>query len=607
MVLATVSAQFTWIDWGVVVAFLAFTTLLGTSLTGKQATLRDFFLGGRKLPWYAVSGSIIATEISAVTFISVPFIVFKDGGNFTYLQLGVFGSILARIIVGYVLVPQYYRKEIYSPYDYMGNQLGQRVRTMTSGLFVLGAMLAQAARVYLTIQIVLVLLNDQIKWLVAEVGLDELAWAAIGIGVISIGWALFGGITTVIWTNLTLFLTFLIGALTALAVVAYKLDGGFTEIVQAGWAARASGPWGKFTFFDFSTDPLKDFTIWTAVIASTWGGLFAYGTDHMLVQGMFCCRNEREARKAIIGSSFGLVVTATVLFVGVGLYTYYQKHPLSGEALEMFQAKGDRILPIFICQVVPIGLKGLIMAAALGAAISTVMGVLTALSQTVLGAFYTPVRRWLLLARLGSQEAVDAALDSDHEHRRNLVLSRGLIIFWGVVLCTLAYLTDYVAHKEPSILQLALAAAQYAGGAMIGCFALAFLPLGVDGRGFMWSAPLAVAYVYALAWHNTASHWATAIFAGLLLVGWLVYAVSTYNLEPPGAGPRVLPVPIQGLVLLAGLAGMLAINWLLHWNVTEPDGTVRQAALAWPWHAPIGSVVAVVWGYLLARRKPAKT
>lgn len=602
MFLAELSAQFTLVDWGIVIAFLAFTTILGKLLTGKQATMRDFFLGGRRLPWYAVSGSIIATEISAVTFIGVPYVSYKFGGNLTYLQLGYFGSLLARIIVGYVLVPQYYRREIYSPYDYMGHQLGQRARTMTSALFVLGAMLGQAARVYLTLQILIVLLNDQLRLLATHAGLDELAWAAIIIGAISIGWALFGGITTVIWTNLTLFLTFLVGALTALFVVAYRLDGGFAEIIRLGWAARESGPWGKFTFFDFSPSPFRDFTIWTAVIASTWGGLFSYGTDQLLVQGMFCCRNEREARKAIIGSTFGQLVTTTVILVGVGLFAYYQTHPLTGEALALFQQKGDRIFPIFICQAVPVGLKGLIMAAALAAAISTVMGVLTALSQTIMGAFYTPLRRRALLAQLGSTQRVDAELDSAQEHRRNLLLSRGLIIFWGILLCTLAYLTDYVAHKEPSILQLALAAAGYAGGALLGCFALAFLPLGVDGRGYMWSAPLSVAYVYALAWHNDASHWVCWIFAGLLFAGWMLYTV--LSRPRPDAGPRVLPVPVQALVLLLGLAGMLAINAWAQWEIIGPDGKLQKATVAWPWYAPLGSLVSFVWGYLLARRRP---
>ena len=122
--LASLSSQFTWVDWLVVVAYLAFTSWLGAVMAGRQANIHDFFLGGRKLPWFAVSGSIIASEISALTFVSVPWVVFQPGGNLTYLQLGVFGSLLARIIVGYWLVPEYYKRELYSPFDYLHNQLG---------------------------------------------------------------------------------------------------------------------------------------------------------------------------------------------------------------------------------------------------------------------------------------------------------------------------------------------------------------------------------------------------------------------------------------------------------------------------------------------------
>ena len=134
----SISAQFTWIDWGVMAAFLAFTTLLGTRLTGRQATIRDFFLGGRRLPWYAVSASIVATEISAVTYVSLPSVVFKEGGDLTYLQLGLIGSFLARLVVGWVLVPAYYAREIYSPYDYVGNRLGEAARRTASAIFSIG-------------------------------------------------------------------------------------------------------------------------------------------------------------------------------------------------------------------------------------------------------------------------------------------------------------------------------------------------------------------------------------------------------------------------------------------------------------------------------------
>ncbi|MCS7009636.1 MAG: hypothetical protein NZL93_06835, partial [Chthoniobacterales bacterium] len=110
--------HFTGTDWGVLAAYLLLTTLLGHLLRGRQATIRDFFLAGRSLPWPLVAASIIATEISALTFIGVPGIVFAAGGNFTYLQWAI-GSIIARFLVAFFFVRAFYEREIYSPYDYM--------------------------------------------------------------------------------------------------------------------------------------------------------------------------------------------------------------------------------------------------------------------------------------------------------------------------------------------------------------------------------------------------------------------------------------------------------------------------------------------------------
>jgi Na+/proline symporter len=465
--LAAFSAQFTWIDWLVVVAYLGFTTWLGAKMAGRQATIRDFFLGGRKLPWPAVSGSIIATEISALTFVSVPWVVFKPGGNLTYLQLGVFGSLLARILVGYILVPAYYKREIYSPYDYMHNQLGGHVRCLTTGLFMLGGLLGQSARIYLTAEVINVVLHDQLVALSQGLGLNELAWAIILITGVSVAWTLIGGMSTVIWTDVVLFLAFLLGAITALAVVVASLDGGLLEVIRTGWAAKESGPWGKFTFFDFSPSPVRSYTIWTAVIASTWGGLGSYGTDQLMAQRMFCCRDYRAARRALIASSTSQIVTFIVAFVGIGLYAYYQSHPLQGEALDLFRAKGDRIFPIFTVEVVPRGLKGLIIAAIFAAAISSVMGILTALSQTAQTAFDEPLMRTLRRrkqrsagAPLYSRQPL-AALESAARlpwpslrnrppgtattRPRSPATTRGELRSWQVAawLCSGAYCSDY--------------------------------------------------------------------------------------------------------------------------------------------------------------------
>ena len=127
-------SQFTLLDWGVIAAYFAITTFIGWAMAGKQSTFREFFLAGRRIPWYAVAGSIISTEISAVTFVSVPAIMFSPDGDFRYLQLGLIGALLARIIVAFVFVPAYYKREIYSPYDYMGERLGPSVRGMTGEL-----------------------------------------------------------------------------------------------------------------------------------------------------------------------------------------------------------------------------------------------------------------------------------------------------------------------------------------------------------------------------------------------------------------------------------------------------------------------------------------
>jgi SSS family solute:Na+ symporter len=626
VMLASLSSQFTWVDWAVVIGYLAFTTYLGTALAGRQASMRDFFLGGRKLPWYAVSGSIIATEISALTFVSVPFVVFKMGveGNFKYLQLGVIGSFLARVIVGYVLVPAYYKREIYSPYDYMGNQLGGHVRAMTSVLFSLGGILGQSARVYLTAEVVNVVLRDQLAWLTANVGLNELAWSVIFIGVVSVGWTLIGGITTVIWTDVILFLCFMLGAFVALGTVAHNLAGGWSEMFRTGWEAKACGAWGKFTFFDFSLSPLRQYTIWTAAIASTWGGLGAYGTDQLLAQRMFCCKNKRDARRAIISSTASQIVTITVMLVGVGLYAYYKQEPppdapaeflaapadpdfpnLRGEALEMYTGPPgrdtrDRIFPIFILERVPKGLKGLIVAAIFAAAISSLMGILTALSQVVMSAFYNPLRerylrgKGIVVSLSGNPEELAAKREpTTAEDRHSVLVGRLMVLFWGIVLCLMAYLAAEVRQHYKSILDLGLAMVGYTGGALLAGFALSFLPLKIDGRGFMYSGPLSAMCVFAMVWHQPWTHVACWVFAGAILLVWVVQLT-----KQPQAW-------LQTLILIAGVALMLGLNYYGYWE-GEPDanGNPTYLTVAWPWYAPVGSSVAFIWGYLLAQQRP---
>jgi solute:Na+ symporter, SSS family len=599
---AGLAGRFTWIDWLVVIGYLVLTTTIGKLMAGKQATIRDFFLGGRKLPWYAVCGSNIATEISAVTFVGVPAIVYASGGNFTYLQLQLIGLVLARIIVGYVFVPAYYEREIYSPYDYMANRLGDSARTVTTCLFVLGGTLAQGARVYLAAFILDLIVGRTIFANLAHAThTNTLMWSICTFGTLAVTWCWIGGITTVIWTDVILFLVFLIGAFVALGAAVWHLPGGWSQLLSVGWNAKEAGPWGKFTVFDLDPSLTKPFTLWAGMIAYTWHGVGVFGTDQTMAQRIFCCKGPRPARWAVIASNFGQIVTITIMFVGVGLYAFYRQYPLTGEALELVTEKSDRILPVFIMQKLPSGIIGLVIAGIFAAATSGLVSTVASFSQTTLSAFYLPWYRWRK-ARQGVAISTEQAM----QNPRLVLLSRVLVLIWGVLLCLAAGLAQAATSKFPEILNLALSMAGYTGGALLAGFMLAFLKVKVDARGFIWSAPLSVLTIFAVVWHQP---WARAICwagASVLLATWLLHLLAGPKPRPStGAPPRPVLAPgTQSILLLAGLAVMIGISYLGYFGKSlDAKGNLVYITLAWPWLIPIGSVIAFAFGYLLARRE----
>ena len=484
-----VHEYFTYWDWAVIVGYLALTTVVGHAMRGKQGTIRDFFLGGRSMPWPAVCGSIIATEISGVTFIGVAGGLFALHGNFTYLIWGL-GSVLGRVLVAKFFVPVFYEQEIYSPYDYMGRRLGNSVKTLATLVFTLGSILGQSVRVFVA-AIPLQVVTGLPIWI-----------CIIIIGIFAIGWTLMGGMRTVIWTDVMQFGLFTFGGLMALFYVVNGLDGGFSEY----W--KTASEYGRTITWDdrWGFTANLEFTLWVAILAVPFQNMTAFGVDQLNAQRMFCCKNRKDAQKALVFSSLGQLLTLLMLLVGAGLIVHYDKNPFTpaegavvmkiekgaanGDVMpvDMLTAdekqaiaarkleaapriehpsaselqknaegemervvvkpelisniakpdKPDNVFPMWIVTVLPVGLSGLILAGVFAAAISSLDSILAALSQTTLSLLYHP----------------ESKTDEELEKLNLVVKSRWLVVFWGVGL-TLFTLLLVKASEGVPVLPLA--------------------------------------------------------------------------------------------------------------------------------------------------------
>lgn len=531
---------FTWIDWAVIIGYLGLTTIIGHMMRGKQGTIRDFFLGGRSLPWQAVSGSIIATEISGVTFIGVAGTLFALNGDFTYLLWGI-GSVLGRVLVAKYIVPLYYEQEIYSPYDYMGRRLGSAAKKLATVVFTVGSILAQSVRVF-----------------VAAIPLSivtplDISWCIIIIGVIAITWTLMGGMQTVIWTDVMQFFLFTFGGLLALGWIISHLSGGMVEFIEVANTFNRMDTWD--TRWGFGAE--LEYTLWVALLAVPFQNLTAFGVDQLNAQRMFCCRDAKAAAKALIWSSAGQVLTLLMLLVGAALFVHYNENPFTaaeakvvygvteagdaGLALaqqKMAEAplitaevatasdgvqtvesnvplasKRDFIFPMWIVTQLPVGLSGLILAAIFAAAISSLDSILAALSQTSLSLIYNPENR--TDDELGQMDLVRK--------------SRILVCIWGVVL-TVFTLGLVKASEGINLLSLAFGMTSYTVGPLLAIFFCAML-----GRGTVRGLVIGFILSFLLTMFVRTDVWSLVFgFTDALAVP--LSQLPTYDLVEPAAG-----------------------------------------------------------------------
>lgn len=575
---------FSALDWSVVAAVLLVTTIVGAVL-GKHANLRDYFLGGRKVPWWVVSASIIATEISAVTMVAIPWTVYRPGGDMTSLSLLVIGSILARLAIAWKLVPLYFARELYSPYDLLGEHLGEGARRMASALFVAGSILSQSARVYLTGLVLEVVLHAELEALSSATGLPTLMISVGIVALFAVAWTWIGGVAAVAWTDFLLLLVFVTSAVAMLTVISGGLDLGFERVWRVGIDSH------RFHFLEFDAHPGRAYTFWAAAIAGSFGNFGAYGVDQMIAQRLLCCRDARDARKAIVWSSLAMAVTFLVALVGVGLVAWYERNPMSDAGRALVESANDRIVPVFAMEYLPDGLRGLVIAGILAAAISTLDSALGALSQTALSAAWMPWRRWR--ARRAGVEPDATTLD-----RAGLRVSRAFVLLFGLLLGALGVALDPVARRFGSVLDLALSMPGYTRGALLAGMLLVLSRAPVDGSGFLWAAPVSALWVFCCAWHGPRSDLYAPPIAFAFAAAW-VFLRAWPDLR---AGAGVGRVALQTVVLFVALGlciwvGRHGESW---WQPVASDPG-RWLSLAFPWYEPAGCVVAFVLAHVLAR------
>jgi SSS family solute:Na+ symporter len=443
------------LDLIIIVAYLSGVLLVGWHFSRKQKNIRDYFLSDREVPWWAIAASIVATETSIVTFISVPAFAYAAsgsvGGNFTFLQL-VIGYMIGRIIIVILFIPSYFRGDLFTVYQILDRRFGGRVKRVAASLFIITRSFADGVRIYAT-ALPLALLTGWADWK-----------SILLIGIVMIAFTYLGGIMAVIWIEVIQLAIYNLGAIVAAVILLNLIQGGWGEVLAVG------REFDKFQVLDFTADIGRSYTFWAGVIGGAFLTTATHGTDQYMVQRYLCGKNARQATAALLASGAVVFVQFVMfLLIGVMLFVFYRQSPPEG-------ITPDRIFPYFIVNELPVGVVGLVIAAMLAAAMSSS---LNALASTTLTDFYQPL----------------VAPDKSEAHY--MKASRILTAFWGAVQIVAAF---YMIGKDKRIVDTVLAIASFTNGPILGLFLLGTLTRRVRQAGALagvLTGIVVITYVWA--------------------------------------------------------------------------------------------------------------
>ena len=425
------ATAFTALDWAVLLLYLAGTTALGVWLGRGQKDARDYFVAGGRIPWWAVLFSIVATETSALTFISIPGLAYL--GDFTFLQIAS-GYLIGRIVVAYTLLPRYVGGELVTAYALLEARFGAHTRRFASVTFMVTRAFGDSVRVFATAIPVALILGPVVP---AEYVTPA---AILALGATTLLYTYHGGMRAVVWTDVIQTFVYLGGALGALYLLGAGVEGGWTTILDRAGAA------GKLRVFDPYTGLDRPHTILAGLLGGAFLSMASHGADQIIVQRLLTSGSLRDARRALIGSGVAVIAQfALFLLIGIGLWAFYEARVFSAP---------DKIFPTFIIQEMPPGMTGVVIAAILAAAMSTVSGSLNSLAAATTHDLWLPLR-----GRMADGAAV-------------LRMSKRFTLFWAAVLIGGALL--YSAEGTPVVV-IALSIASFTYGGLLGGFFLAML------------------------------------------------------------------------------------------------------------------------------------
>ena len=457
------------LDLAIVALYLAFALWLGRRLR-RGGSVRDYFLTDREAPWWAIMASIVATETSTVTVISVPGYAFA--GDLTFLQLA-FGYVAGRLLVATFLLPAFFSRDLLSAYQLLSERMGRGIGRAAAVIFLATRNVADGLRLFATALMLAAMVGVAAESTNAAAPSQTvvLGLAIVAIAAVTLAYTWLGGMRAVIWMDVAQLGLYLAGAMVAATILAASLPDG----LPGAWTAAAMA--GKLTLFDFAWDLTRDYTFWSGVIGGAVFTAATHGADQMFVQRYLCSRSLRDARLAL-GLSGVFVLAQFALFLGIGvlLWAFYETAAPPG-ALDSITAGGtvqaDQVFPRFLMANLPTGLRGLVLAAVLAAAMSTLSSSLNSSAASTIGDFY--------MDRHGGP----------NDDARTLWASRIATLGWALVQVLVALLAVRLSQR---VIDDVLRVQFFAGGLMLGLFVLSTLrtPPGARAGATGLAAGLAV-------------------------------------------------------------------------------------------------------------------